>query len=118
MFYICIATEFHDIGKPMTQIQKDGICHYYNHHNVGAYIISCSEFSNDDNTMVLISNLIYHHMDYFDENKIKKTKQFFHNDSIDYYDLNRPSLNGALIYFIVQIFMLIKEEFICLVLLF
>lgn len=96
MFYICIATEFHDIGKPMTQIQKDGICHYYNHHNVGAYIISCSEFSNDDNTMVLISNLIYHHMDYFDENKIKKTKQFFHNDSIDYYDLNRPSFEWCL----------------------
>lgn len=58
--------------------------------------MSCSEFSNDDNTMALISNLIYHHMDYFDENKIKKTKQFFHNDSIDYYDLNKPSFEWCL----------------------
>lgn len=96
MFYICIAAEFHDIGKPITQIRKDGVCHYYNHQNVGAYIVSCSEFSNDDNTMALISNLIYHHMDYFDENKIKKTKQFFHNDSIDYYDLNKPSFEWCL----------------------
>ena len=37
------AAQYHDIGKPFTQkIDQNGEAHYYNHHNVGAYIYLCS----------------------------------------------------------------------------
>lgn len=70
------AAEWHDIGKVETKTFRNGIAHYYNHQNVGAYLYLCSEeaYHND---YLAVANLIYHHMDFFDEKKIEKDKAFW-----------------------------------------
>lgn len=70
------AAKWHDIGKVETKTFRDGIAHYYNHQNVGAYLYLCSEeaYHND---YLAVANLIYHHMDFFDEKKIEKDKAFW-----------------------------------------
>lgn len=43
-FSLIKSAGIHDIGKPYTQtFDENGIAHYYQHHNVGAYMIMCSD---------------------------------------------------------------------------
>lgn len=58
------AAELHDIGKLYTQTFKDGEAHYYNHHNVGAYL-SYLFPSSDKYCALLRAALIAHHMDFY-----------------------------------------------------
>lgn len=71
------AAEWHDIGKVETKIFRDGIAHYYNHQNVGAYLYLCSKETHYSPDYLAVANLIYHHMDFFDEKKIEKDKAFW-----------------------------------------
>lgn len=72
------AAKYHDIGKVETKSFKGNIAHYYNHQNVGAYLFLCSEEARDtQGGRLSVANLIYHHMDFFDEKKIEKDKAFF-----------------------------------------
>lgn len=70
------AAEWHDIGKVETKTFRDGIAHYYNHQNVGAYLYLCSEEAHYSPDYLAVANLIYHHMDFFDDKKIEKDKAF------------------------------------------
>lgn len=70
------AAEWHDIGKVETKTFRDEIAHYYNHQNVGAYLYLCSEEAHYSPDYLAVANLIYHHMDFFDDKKIEKDKTF------------------------------------------
>lgn len=64
------ALMHHDIGKFKTKTIKDGVAHYYNHANVGAYDYLCintNETTVKDSKMFLdIIRLINYHMRPFD----------------------------------------------------
>lgn len=65
------AAKVHDIGKPDTKTfikpngKVDTIAHYYNHENVGAYILSCmkpyGDFTEEEWAKIIC--LVQHHMD-------------------------------------------------------
>ena len=61
---LILATLLHDIGKPETKfIDKDGIAHYYNHENVGAYRIF--ELNVPEEFKLYIALLVNWHMKFF-----------------------------------------------------
>lgn len=69
---VAIAAKYHDIGKYFTKkFDKNGIAHYYNHQNVGAYYYLTSVKNSDfldkhrDNNAKLIAFLINTHMNHF-----------------------------------------------------
>ena len=66
------AAFLHDFGKIYTQSFDDnGVAHYYNHENVGAYFyFLLTNQSNDD--AIDSSWLIAHHMDFFKDEKYMK----------------------------------------------
>lgn len=70
------AAEWHDIGKVETKTFRSEIAHYYNHQNVGTYLYLCSEEARYSPDYLAVANLIYHHMDFFDDKKIEKDKAF------------------------------------------
>lgn len=76
-FILVDAAKWHDIGKIETKTFRDGIAHYYNHQNVGACLYLCSKEARHNPCYLVIANLIYHHMDFFDDKKIEKDKAFF-----------------------------------------
>ena len=95
----CIALKWaailHDVGKMKTQTKgEDGVCHYYNHENVGAYdslfyVLNAlkqtgfkveTQHLGDDsfpnvNPLLNISNLIYYHMAPYNWEKNEKAKE-------------------------------------------
>ena len=78
---LLLAAMFHDVGKPYTKTFKthdDGTtyAHYYQHNNVGGYMI-LGLFANSDNnyTAVTTSWLVTNHMEpYFESNYYKNLK--------------------------------------------
>jgi predicted kinase len=51
-----LSAKVHDIGKPYTQTFDDnGVAHYYQHHNVGAYVLMCSDKLNDIETLFYVN---------------------------------------------------------------
>lgn len=75
---------FHDVGKLFTKsYDENGIAHYYNHHNVGAYYLLCHPellyYANEKEFMDIIFYTNYH-MDVFfwkEEKTHKKYKEIF-----------------------------------------
>lgn len=69
-FYILYtAAMLHDVGKPAvrTDIKSngtvDGYSHYYNHHNVGAYMLACiSKYTDEWKKIILLTQF---HMEFF-----------------------------------------------------
>jgi len=58
-----IATLLHDIGKPFCEFKdEDGVSHYYNHENVGAYDVLTAKFFEGIYSNLVISLLINYHM--------------------------------------------------------
>lgn len=65
------AAKVHDIGKPDTKTyikpngKVDTVAHYYNHENVGAYLLSCmkpyGDFTKEEWAKIIC--LVQHHMD-------------------------------------------------------
>lgn len=88
-----IASTYHDIGKPATKFFKpnDSIAHYYNHENVGAYMILFLFRASSVKSIIYMSSLIcYHMMPYvFEKSKEKTVERYknlwgeeFYNDKI------------------------------------
>lgn len=77
-----VASTYHDIGKPATKFFKpnDSIAHYYNHENVGAYMILFLFRASSVKSIIYISSLIcYHMMPYVFENSTEKTVERYKN---------------------------------------
>lgn len=80
--YLKIATTYHDIGKPVTKFFKlnDSVAHYYNHENVGAYMILFLFRASSVESVLYISSLIcYHMMPYVFEKSKEKTVERYKN---------------------------------------
>lgn len=81
------ALMYHDIGKFKTKTIKNGIAHYYNHANVGAYDYMCinasEETAKDCKMFFDILRLINYHMRPFDWDKNPHQKE---NESKRYFD--------------------------------
>lgn len=80
--YLKIAATYHDIGKPETKFFKsnDSIAHYYNHENVGAYMILFLFRASSVESVLYISSLIcYHMMPYVFEKGNEKTIERYKN---------------------------------------
>lgn len=74
---------FHDVGKLYTKSyvnakgERDGNCHYYDHHSVGAYecMFYLSNMHRSEREIIYVSNLIYYHMHpYFQWVNMKESK--------------------------------------------
>ena len=79
---LIIAANYHDIGKPATKFFKpnDSIAHYYNHENVGAYMILFLFRASSVESVLYISSLIcYHMMPYVFEKSEEKTIERYKN---------------------------------------
>ena len=79
---LIIAANYHDIGKPATKFFKsnDSIAHYYNHENVGAYMILFIFRASSVESVLYISSLIcYHMMPYVFEKSNEKTIERYKN---------------------------------------
>ena len=77
-----VASTYHDIGKPATKFFKpnDSIAHYYNHENVGAYMILFLFRASSVKSIIYISSLVcYHMMPYVFENSTEKTVERYKN---------------------------------------
>lgn len=61
---LIIAANYHDIGKPATKFFKpnDSVAHYYNHENVGAYMVLFIFRASSVESVLYISSLICYHM--------------------------------------------------------
>lgn len=61
---LLMAALFHDIGKMKTRITDEhGVCHYYQHHSVGAYDIFLLYWGIcTPRSLINVSNYIYYHM--------------------------------------------------------
>ena len=60
------ASSWHDIGKAFTQtFDEQGVAHYYSHHNVGAYILMCSNLPVNDDKLKEILFYVNLHMNPF-----------------------------------------------------
>ncbi len=79
---------FHDIGKFKTRTEKNGIAHYFNHENVGAYdyMSSYNQKTNLDR-LLLVTQIINYHMLPFEWEKSEKLRnkalKFFKKDFIE-----------------------------------
>lgn len=89
--YLKIAATYHDIGKPAAKFFKsnDSIAHYYNHENIGAYMVLFLFRASSVKSIIYISSLIcYHMMPYVFEKSKEKTierykklwREEFYND--------------------------------------
>lgn len=89
-YKVIVAAALHDIGKPDTKAfynKKGEDCeeaHYYNHANVGAYLVLVNRWTGDDDFWLDVANLIVHHMDFFgnceaylEKIKARYGKEFF-----------------------------------------
>jgi predicted kinase len=92
------GARLHDIGKPMAKFYaKDSegnvtkLAHYYNHHNIGGYLVlGCFEEKEND-FAIDVSWLITNHMEpFFDSSYYKKTSGLLREriDTLHNYDLN------------------------------
>lgn len=66
------AASLHDIGKVFCRsVDKDGVSHYYNHENVGAYDVLFFDFCKDqtDKLTLDVSVLINLHMSFYNFNR-------------------------------------------------
>lgn len=73
---LIIAANYHDIGKPATKFFKsnDSVAHYYNHENVGAYMVLFLFRASSVESVLYISSLIcYHMMPYIFEKSKEET---------------------------------------------
>lgn len=80
--YLKIAATYHDIGKPETKFFKpnDSVAHYYNHENVGAYMVLFLFRASSVESIIYISSLIcYHMMPYVFEKSNEKTVERYKN---------------------------------------
>lgn len=71
---------WHDIGKLYTKtFDEDGIAHYYSHHNVGAYILLCSDWLDESLNREIIFYVNYHMNPFFwkEEKTHEKYKKLF-----------------------------------------
>jgi predicted kinase len=60
------ASSWHDIGKVFTQtFDEEGVAHYYSHHNIGAYILMCSNLPVSDENLKEIIFYVNFHMNPF-----------------------------------------------------
>lgn len=65
----------HDIGKLYTQtFDEKGVAHYYQHHNVGAYILSCLDLERD---IVFYVNYHMHPFNWKEQKTHDKYKELF-----------------------------------------
>lgn len=74
-----LALSLHDMGKFKTKTFKDGIAHYYNHENVGAYDIMCigiSGIKTNSKSFRNIIRYINYHMRPFNWSDKTKEKYF------------------------------------------
>lgn len=82
-----IAARYHDIGKFICKTFSDykgnltEIAHYFSHQNVSAYLFLCYDTDLEDKKKTFISNLIYHHMDFYMKD-FKPEKMFFNENFI------------------------------------
>lgn len=82
-----IAARYHDIGKFICKTFSDykgnltKIAHYFSHQNVSAYLFLCYDTDLEDKKKTFISNLIYHHMDFYMKD-FKPEKMFFNENFI------------------------------------
>ena len=79
---LIIAANYHDIGKPATKFFKpnDSVAHYYNHENVGAYMVLFLFRASSVESVLYISSLIcYHMMPYAFEKSNEKTIERYKN---------------------------------------
>lgn len=71
---VIMAARYHDLGKYVTQsFDKEGVAHYYSHHNAGAYLF-LSGFTMPTPTDLYIANLIGWHMAPFMQWKSKEAE--------------------------------------------
>lgn len=71
------ALYFHDFGKPFCRTTDDnGVCHYYNHNHVGAYLFLCNYYPTTflESEKIQIAKLIEWHMLELTEKAIKKRR--------------------------------------------
>lgn len=71
---------WHDIGKLYTKtFDEDGIAHYYSHHNVGAYILLCSNWFGEGISREVIFYVNFHMNPFFwkEEKTHEKYKKLF-----------------------------------------
>lgn len=79
---LIIAANYHDIGKPATKFFKpnDSVAHYYDHENVGAYMVLFIFRASSVESVLYISSLIcYHMMPYVFEKSKEKTIERYKN---------------------------------------
>lgn len=77
---LCYAASLHDIGKVFCRVfDDDGIAHYHNHENVGAYDVLFFDFCNDqsDEMTLNVSVLINLHMKMYGFNKSKRPYKLY-----------------------------------------
>ena len=103
------AAHYHDVGKLFTQVYKpnDPDAHYYNHANVGAYILMCCAGIHDDlhefdekSTLEWLFYVNYHMVKYNlkTDKAIKKWSKIFGKEKFDnllllnYADSQRPEI--------------------------
>ena len=66
-----IAARYHDIGKFICKTFSDykgnptEEAHYYSHQNVSAYLFLCYDLNLRTKEKIFVTNLIYHHMDFY-----------------------------------------------------
>ena len=81
------AARYHDIGKFICKTFSDHkgnlteIAHYFSHQNVSAYLFLCYDTDLEDKKKTFISNLIYHHMDFYMKD-FKSEKMIFNENFI------------------------------------
>ena len=72
------ALYFHDFGKPFCHTtDENGISHYYNHNNVGAYLFLCNLYSSImflEREKIKVAKLIEWHMLELTEKAIKRRR--------------------------------------------
>lgn len=86
---VCVAAQFHDIGKPFCKTftnragEETEEAHYYAHENVGAYMWLCLTNGKDAKSIMIIANLIHDHMKRYDPNFLEKAEKFYDKEYID-----------------------------------
>lgn len=84
--YIVTALLYHDCGKPeCCTLDEEGVAHYRNHNNVGAYKVLCTKnITESIEGLAYIAALIAYHMEPYNvqvwENKRKTLPEFFVKD--------------------------------------
>ena len=97
---LAIAARYHDIGKFMRKTFFDykgnstKEAHFYSHQNVSAYLFLCYDTDLEDKKKTFISNLIYHHMDFYMKD-FKSEKMIFNENFIKLLKLLNESDRAA-----------------------